>query len=124
MKIFFLGFFLICTFMTAQAQSFVSAQEASSIIAVEETADISALSSLQEDNPTYVEKKLNITAYGRINDMIDQGKSDVELIVMRSVISIAHDSKVDVSIDQYNNDEISDPDLQSLKNRLIQLLTE
>ena len=121
MKIFILGFFLISS-VALNGQSFVSSQEALTILSQNDSADRVALNDgqLAETSDEFAEKKYDVKSYYLMTTKLNAGTS-VETAVRETVFEIKNGGVTD---QEYDNNTIADSDLSRIKSHLTTLLTQ
>jgi hypothetical protein len=122
MKILILGALLLCSF-TLSAQQFVSSSEAKIILTNLERTALDNFDEVNWDSESafYAEKKYEINAYHMALDFLNSGINNVEQVIRRTVFKIKGGG---VTVNEYNSNTISDPDLQKIKTKLTTALTQ
>jgi hypothetical protein len=121
MKNLILGAFLLCSF-TLSAQQFVSASEAITILTNSERTALENFDEVNWDSESafFAEKKYEVKSYHLALDFLKSGINNVEQVIRRTVFKIKGGG---VTVNEYNSNTISDPDLQKIKTNLTNLLT-
>ena len=121
MKIFILGLFLISS-VALSGQTFVTSQEALTIISQEDSSDRIALNDgqLSESSDAFAEKKYDVKSYYMMTTKLNAGTS-VETAIRETVFEIKNGG---VTAQEYDTDSIGDSDLSRIKSHLTTLLTQ
>lgn len=122
MKIFILGALIMCS-LSLNAQQFVTSQEAHTILSNQAEIEKEELENPQFDSESadFAAMKYNVKSYNLVLKFLDFGHTDISTVIKRAVFTV---KKGGITEEEYNSNNINDPDLARIKDNLESLLTQ
>jgi hypothetical protein len=122
MKILILGALIMCS-LSLNAQQFVTSQEAQTILSTQSEIEKEELDNPQIDSESalFAEMKYNVKSYQLVLKFLDFGHTDIASVIKRAVFTVKDGG---ITEQEYNSNNIIDPELARIKDNLETILTQ